>query len=106
MPFHVWSRLHAAMRILLVEISFNCWTWHHRQLKETAEQRYAGPEVERIHSILADYFGNLAHSVKTDAGVNYQPLIFNPDQTNLWADYDALSAAGVQSDPVQINYRR
>ncbi len=61
--------------------------------------------MEQIHRILAGLLmqGNLAHLVKTDVGVNDQPLVFNPDHTSLWADFDALSfVAGVRCDPVQI----
>ena len=57
-PSHVWLRLKTALKGLIAESENGCYVWFHRQLKETAEERYL-PEKQSSHTLMGMYFGNL-----------------------------------------------
>ncbi len=57
-PSHVWLRLRGEMVGLVMEQSGGCLRWYHRQLKEAAENRYAGEERQRLHEIMGRYFSD------------------------------------------------
>lgn len=54
-PLHVWLRLRQAIKALLAEKDHACLKWYHRQLRETAAERY--DEVKKnCHCIMGRYF--------------------------------------------------
>lgn len=74
-PLHVWLRLKGALEGLLVEREGARAVWYHRQLRETAEARYAaGGENELAHQLLAQYFGDLCGARGEERLMARQPL--------------------------------
>jgi WD40 repeat protein len=56
-PIHVWLRLKASIKHLIVEKENHCIQWFHRQLKETAFERYHKMK-RNAHEIMGIYFSN------------------------------------------------
>ena len=75
-PLHVWLRLKGGLQGLLVEREGGCSQWYHRQLKETAEARYAGLK-EFAHMLLGKYFGDLCGDRGAERLVTKQSLCLN-----------------------------
>jgi len=90
LPLHVWLRLKRALEGLLVEREHGCFQWYHRQLKETAERRYAGYEEELSHKLMARYFDDLAGSAGESRLVARQPLTLNG--VNVWFPQAVVNA--------------
>jgi WD40 repeat protein/energy-coupling factor transporter ATP-binding protein EcfA2 len=99
LPSHVWLRLRGAMAGLLVERTGGCLGWYHRQLWETAVQRYSGKEKEHFHILMGMYFSNtVANDIKVSRRIASQPLTFT--STNVFF------VCTDNSSEVQINMRR
>lgn len=58
-PVHVWLRLKFALKPLLAEKEHGCVKWYHRQLWETAQERYQTSKTT-CHLLMAKYFGSQA----------------------------------------------
>lgn len=82
LPLHVWLRLKDALEGLLVETEHGCFQWYHRQLKETAEARYADTEKQLAHELLRTYFGDLQGESGRMRLVARQPLTL--DSGSVW----------------------
>lgn len=54
-PMHVWLRLRFIVKSLIVEKENHCIQWYHRQLWETAQERYQFIKANS-HKILGEYF--------------------------------------------------
>jgi WD40 repeat protein len=76
-PMHVWLRLKYLIKGLLTEKENSCLQWYHRQIWETAKERYNRLKVSS-HSILGRYFSNLiSPEVNCHRGLQSQPLSLN-----------------------------
>jgi WD40 repeat protein/DNA replication protein DnaC len=76
-PIHVWLRLKHVIRNLVTEKENHCIKWYHRQLWETAIERYSEKEKE-CHSIIGRYFSNLiAETERIAKKIHQQPLTLN-----------------------------
>jgi WD40 repeat protein/DNA replication protein DnaC len=81
-PIHVWLRLKHVIRNLVAEKENHCIKWYHRQLWETASERYSEKEKE-CHSILGRYFSNLVDEIERhEKKIHEQPLILN--DVSIW----------------------
>ena len=81
-PIHVWLRLKSEIKELIAEKHFNCISWYHRQIWETAERRYNFDKV-RYHRIMGKYFTNLVEaSVIEERLISRQPLTLN--NVSIW----------------------
>jgi hypothetical protein len=81
-PIHVWLRLKHVIRNLVAEKENHCIKWYHRQLRETATERYSQKEKE-CHSIMGRYFSNLvAETERIAKKIREQPLILN--DVSIW----------------------
>ena len=80
LPTHVWLRLRGEMNGLVVEKDGGCIMWYHRQLHETAIDRYQ-KELKRVSKVMGKYFGNLIPVKETSLKqISSQPLVLNgPD---------------------------
>jgi hypothetical protein len=94
LPLHVWLRLRGALTGLLVERSHHCWSWYHRQLTETADERCEGKGTSasvnvnvdgdkeataarllNVQKILGNYFSDLVtEDVRINRLIASQPL--------------------------------
>jgi WD40 repeat protein/Cdc6-like AAA superfamily ATPase len=82
-PLHVWLRLKTVIRNLTVEKQDHCLRWYHRQLWESAAERYASIRVLTCQ-ILGRYFGDkLSESLKKDRLISDQFLSMN--STFIWS---------------------
>jgi WD40 repeat protein len=82
-PMHVWLRLKQVIKNLVTEKEQHCVKWYHRQLWETATERYNEKKKE-CHMIMGRYFSNLIDSnVKQEKEIHSQPLLFS-DTTLIW----------------------
>ena len=87
LPGHVWLRLRGEMEGLVVEKIGGRLGWYHRQLKESAEERYGKPVEEKamLHVIMAQYFGNLVlPELKHERGISTQPLLLVGEPEDVW----------------------
>jgi WD40 repeat protein len=76
-PMHAWLRLKQVIKNLVTEKENHCMKWYHRQLWETASERYSEKEKE-CHEIMGKYFGNLYDvDLKKEKDIMSQPLILN-----------------------------
>jgi WD40 repeat protein len=57
-PIHVWLRLKFVISHLIAEKENHCVKWYHRQLWETANERYESLK-KTSHEIMGKYFGDL-----------------------------------------------
>ena len=75
-PIHVIVRFLQALKGLIVERDDGKIYWYHRQLIETAVDRYKSDE-HKYHLLMAMYFGNLVdESLRKDRLISEQPLVF------------------------------
>lgn len=85
LPMHVWLRLREALDGLIVERSFGCWNWHHRQLLETARARFAEntEEMQDAHCKMGIYFCSIVpDEVRQIRLITTQPLM--KDNKEVW----------------------
>jgi WD40 repeat protein len=76
-PMHVWLRLKQVIKNLVTEKENHCIKWYHRQLWETAGERYSEKEIE-CHQIMGRYFANLyGDDVKHERDISSQPRTLN-----------------------------
>jgi WD40 repeat protein len=81
-PMHAWLRLKQVIKNLVTEKENNCIKWYHRQLWETASERYSEKEKE-CHEIMGKYFTNLVDiDMKKEKDIMTQPLILN--EVSVW----------------------
>jgi hypothetical protein len=77
LPSHVWLRLRGAMKGLLVERTGGCLGWYHRQLWETAVQRYSDEERVHLHALMGTYFSDtVPKDIKESRKIASQPLTY------------------------------
>lgn len=90
-PLGVILRLRESLRGLVVERSGGCWSWYHRQLRETAESRYKSVEgrniiskqILRFHELMGLYFVNSVNKDIVDERlIRAQNLTF--DMSRVW----------------------
>jgi hypothetical protein len=73
-PMHVRLRLKCVIKNLIAEKESHCIKWYHRQLWDTASERYAEKKKE-CHEIMGKYFSNLNDvDMKREKGILDQPL--------------------------------
>ena len=78
-PMHVWLRLLADMRVVLIEKANGCLTWYHRQLKETCENHlFTAAEIVQIQRYLGLYFSDQVDvDIRAERMISRQPLTLN-----------------------------
>jgi WD40 repeat protein len=83
-PMHVWLRLKYVIKNLVAEKENHCIKWYHRQLLETATERYSDKEKE-CHVIMGRYFANVyPPTMKAENYLLDQPLVLN--EFPLWQE--------------------
>jgi WD40 repeat protein len=81
-PMHAWLRLKQVIKNLVTEKENHCIKWYHRQLWETASERYSEKEKE-CHEIMGKYFANRYDvNIKKEKDIMSQPLILN--EVSVW----------------------
>jgi WD40 repeat protein len=76
-PMHAWLRLKQVIKNLATEKENHCIKWYHRQLWETASERYSEKEKE-CHEVMGQYFANLYDiDLKKEKDIMAQPLTLN-----------------------------
>jgi WD40 repeat protein len=81
-PIHAWLRLKQVIKNLVTEKENHCIKWYHRQLWETAGERYSEKEKE-CHEIMGKYFTNLVGmDMNKEKDIIAQPLILN--EVSVW----------------------
>jgi WD40 repeat protein len=81
-PMHVWLRLKGVIKNLVAEKESHCIKWYHRQLWETASERYYDKE-KQCHEIMGRYFCNLVpENTKKLKEIYEQFLVLNG--TSVW----------------------
>jgi WD40 repeat protein len=81
-PMHAWLRLKHFMKNLIVEKDNHCIKWFHRQLWETATERYFSKKKE-CHRVMGRYFSNLLQTAeKREKDISDQLLILN--EVSIW----------------------
>jgi WD40 repeat protein len=76
-PMHVWQRLKCVVKNLVTEKENHCIRWYHRQLWETATERYSEKKNE-CHELMGRYFTNsIDRDVMKEKDVMEQPLVLN-----------------------------
>jgi WD40 repeat protein/GTPase SAR1 family protein len=81
-PMHAWLRLKQVIKNLITEKENHCIKWYHRQLWETASERYSEKEKE-CREIMGKYFTNLYDiDMKKEKDIMSQPLILN--EVSVW----------------------
>jgi WD40 repeat protein len=76
-PMHAWLRLKFVINNLVTEKEDHCIKWYHRQLWETASERYSVQEQE-CHEIMGKYFSNLYDAtIRIEKDILDQPLTLN-----------------------------
>ena len=90
-PSHVWLRIRGDVYGLIVEREGGRLSWYHKQLKETAMQRYGDNDnvLERVilHTIMSKYFSNAyfeSGSAVPDLPITAQPLVINYPTEYVW----------------------
>jgi WD40 repeat protein len=82
-PIHVWFRLQQDLKYLIIEKTNNCFQWYHRQLWETAQERYDFLR-EEVHRIMGNYFGNLIpKQVREERLIQTQELLLTKEDDNV-----------------------
>jgi GTPase SAR1 family protein len=82
-PMHVWLRLKYVVKNLVTEKENHCIKWYHRQLWETAMERYSEKKKD-CHALMGRYFANLFDkSIMKEKDIMAQPLILN-NVPSLW----------------------
>jgi WD40 repeat protein len=90
LPMHTWLRIRQELQALIVERSNGGVHWYHRQLWETAKERFEGnyqatgqkPSRIYLHKIMAIYYANLdPDNVRNTKTILSQPLLI-PTNTN------------------------
>jgi WD40 repeat protein/ABC-type dipeptide/oligopeptide/nickel transport system ATPase component len=82
-PMHVWLRLKYVVKNLVTEKENHCIRWYHRQLWETASERYSDKKIE-CHQIMGKYFTNRYDSVvMKHKDIMQQPLVLN--DISIWS---------------------
>ncbi len=85
LPSHVWLRVKSELAGLIVESDQGCMKWYHRQLWETAANRYNEDEKIYYHQIMGKYFGNIYdESIVTYKGINRNPLLMKGEAGSIW----------------------
>jgi tricorn protease-like protein len=88
-PIHVWLRLKHVIRNLVTEKKNHCIKWYHRQLWETASERYSEKKKE-CHSIMGRYFSNLvAETERIEKEIQEQPLTLN--DVSIWQSHCSVN---------------
>jgi WD40 repeat protein len=73
-PMHAWLRLKYVVKNLVTEKENHCIRWYHRQLWETASERYSEKKKE-CHGLMGRYFTNSFDSdVMKEKDIVEQPL--------------------------------
>jgi WD40 repeat protein len=81
-PMHVWLRLKYVVKNLVTEKESHCIRWYHRQLWETACERYSHKKTE-CHQIMGKYFTNRYDcALMRDKDIMQQPLVLN--DVSIW----------------------
>jgi hypothetical protein len=81
-PMHAWLRLKQVIKNLVTEKENHCIKWYHRQLWETAGERYSEKEKE-CHEIMGKYFANRYDiEMMKEKDIMSQPLILN--EVSVW----------------------
>jgi hypothetical protein len=81
-PMHAWLRLKQVIKNMVTEKESHCIKWYHRQLWETASEKYSEKRQE-CHEIMGKYFVNLYDvDVKKEKDIMTQPLILN--EVSVW----------------------
>jgi WD40 repeat protein len=76
-PMHAWLRLKQVISNLVTEKENHCIKWYHRQLWETASERYSEKEKE-CHETMGKYFANRVDiDLKKEKDIMDQPLMLN-----------------------------
>jgi WD40 repeat protein len=76
-PMHVWLRLKFIIRNLITVKENHCIKWFHRQLWETAQERYAFIKMP-CQKIMGKYFSNnVDKRLLQERGIHTQPLTLN-----------------------------
>eukprot|EP01038_Epipyxis_sp_PR26KG_P009821 gene9821-13214_t len=84
LPMHVLIRVLRAIEGLIVFKDNGKVSWYHRQLKETAEERYKDRK-KNSHKLLGIYFGNIVDSsLLTSRLISSQPLLLIGDDEEVW----------------------
>jgi WD40 repeat protein/GTPase SAR1 family protein len=81
-PIHVWLRLKQAIRRLVTEKENRCTKWFHRQLHETAIERYSKKEKE-CNLIMGRYFSNIVDEQKRKEKRTHEQLLILND-VSIW----------------------
>jgi WD40 repeat protein len=76
-PMHAWLRLKFVVKNLVTEKENHCIRWYHRQLWETASERYSEKKKE-CHELMGRYFTNsFDGAVMKERDIMEQPLVLN-----------------------------
>jgi WD40 repeat protein len=76
-PMHAWLRLKYVVKNMVAEKENHCINWYHRQLWETATERYS-EKAKECHEIMGRYFSNMIETeIKKEKGIYDQPLTLN-----------------------------
>jgi hypothetical protein len=100
LPIHIWYRLKNAIKELITEQKDHCVKWYHRQIWETATDRYKNIK-DTVHQLLSKYFANLIpENVRKKRLIHFQPILLNHCQKT------ALDGILVWHESSVINRRR
>jgi WD40 repeat protein len=81
-PMHAWLRLKYVVKNLVTEKENHCIRWYHRQLWETAIERYSEKKKE-CHELMGRYYTNsFASDVMKEKDIVEQPLRLNDN--SIW----------------------
>jgi GTPase SAR1 family protein len=81
-PMHVWLRLKYVVKNLVTEKENHCIRWYHRQLWETASERYSEQKKE-CHELIGRYFiSSFDSDVMKEKDIMEQPLVLN--DVSIW----------------------
>jgi WD40 repeat protein len=76
-PMHAWLRLKYVVKNIVTEKENHCIRWYHRQLWETANERYS-EKAKECHEVMGRYFTNSFNiNVMKEKDIMEQPLILN-----------------------------
>jgi len=90
LPDHVWWRLRRALANLTSEKDNGCLGFCHRQLWETAKERYAEDSAS-LHTLMGKYFSNnIESTTRQERLVRTQPVTLN-DQL-IWFEDAAVNS--------------
>jgi hypothetical protein len=81
-PMHAWLRLKYVMKNLVTEKENHCIKWYHRQLWETASERYSEKKKE-CHELMGRYFtSSFDNDLMKEKDIMGQPLVLN--DVSIW----------------------